>query len=155
MELQMLFLVGLWETPLDFHVFELCAFKFSHFGALLSYIRASSSELGSHSFEPHVFEPRSHVPESCSHVFEPHVYERHSSGSTLSEPRPHVFGPHPVGSLHFFDPDPTPPDRRSRNTRPVPVMSMRRISKWASRRTYKDNVSGMKLHCRATEIRAK
>lgn len=56
---------------------------------------------------------------------------------------------HPVGSLHFFDLDPTAPDPRLRNTRPVPGMSMRRVLKRASRRIYKDNISGMKLGCRA------
>ena len=95
---------------------------------------------------PHVFKP-------YSDVFEPYVYERHSTSSTLSEPRPHVFGTHLVGSLHFFNPDPAPPDCCLRNTHLVRVMSMRRVLKQASQRTYKNNVSGMKLGCKAIERR--
>ena len=45
------------------------------------------------------------------------------------------------------------PGLRFRNTCPISVMSMRRVSKRTSRRTYKDNVSGMKLGCRAIEKR--
>ena len=72
-----------------------------------------------HGSESHGCEPRSHVSKSRPHVFKPHVYERHSLGSTSSEPCLHVFKlhsfkPHPVGSLHFFDPDPAPPDPRLR-----------------------------------------
>ena len=63
------------------------------------------------------------------------------------------FGPHPVGSP-YFDPVLTTLDPRLRNTRPVLATSVvRRVLKRASRRTYKDNVSGMKLGCRAIERR--
>ena len=98
-------------------------------------LRPHVSEPRPHVFEPHVSEPR-------SHVYEPYSFELHS------------FGPHLVGSLHFFDPDPTAPDSCLRNIRPVLATSVvRRISKRASRRTYKDNVNGMKLGCRAIERR--
>ena len=120
-------------------------FRASHFQASFSRIRASLSKLDSHSFEPCTLEP---------HVFEPHVYERHSSGSTLSELcshvfkpyffEPHFFKPHPVGSLHFFDPNPIAPDPRMRNIFLV-ISVVRRVSKRASRQTYKANVGGIRL----------
>ena len=48
----------------------------------------------------------------------------------------------------------TPPDPRLRNICPVLATSVvRRVSKRASWRTYKDNVSGIKLGCRAIEKR--
>ena len=58
------------------------------------------------------------------------------------------------GSLHFFDPDPTAPDPCLRNTRFIIVVSaLGHVSKQTSRRTYKDNVSSMKLGFRAIERR--
>ena len=101
-------------------------FGASRFRASLSRIRASPSELDSHSFEPCALEP--HVSKPRFHVSEPHS-----------------FKPHPVGSLHFFDPDPAPPDPRLQNTCPVSVMSMRRVSKRAGQRTYKASVGGVRL----------
>ena len=88
--------------------------------------------LGSHSSEL-----RSHVSKPCSHIFEPRCFKLH-----------------PISFLHFFNPDPAPPDPRLRNICPVLATSiMRRISKRASRRIYKNNVSGMELGCRSIERR--
>ena len=84
---------------------------------------------------------------------------RKTFGASRSKPRfhfsePHSFKPHPVGSLHFFDPDHAPPDPRLRNICPVlTTLVVRRVLKRASWRTYKDNSSGMKLSCRAIERR--
>ena len=50
----------------------------------------------------------------------------------------------------------TPPDPHLRNICPVlATLVVRRVSKRASRRTYKNNVSGMKLGCRAIKIGAR
>lgn len=124
--MQMPCLVGLQERPLELHVSKPC-----------SHVSESRS---------HVSKPRSHVSEPRFHVSKPR--------SHVSEPCSHVYEPHPVGSLHFFDPDLTAPDPRLRNIRLVTLV-VRRVLKRASWRTYKDNVSGMKLGCRAIEIRAR
>ena len=90
-------------------------------------------------FELHVSEPRSHVSEPHSHVPEPHP-----PGSTLLGPI--------LSALYTFS---ARPDPRLRNIRLVLATSVvRRVSKQASWRTYKNNVSSMKLGCRAIEIGA-
>ena len=125
-------------------------FGFHSFGALLSHLRASLFD--SHSSEPSALEP--HISGSRSHPFESHSLSLTLTNLALSSRSLglHPFEPYPVGSLHFFDPDPNAPDPRLRNIRPVTSV-LGRVSKRVSRRTYKDNVSGMKLGCRAIERR--
>ena len=159
MQLQMPCLVGLQERPLGPPVSKLCPHGFEP--------RFHVSEPCSHVFELCALEP--HISEPRPHVFKPYVYERHSSGSTLSEPLSLSLTPLNLAlssrssdltlsglilsALYTFS---TPPDPRLRNIHPVLATSVvRRVSKRASRRTYKDNVSGMKLGCRAIEIGAR
>ena len=134
MQLQMLWLVSLWEKSLGPYVSKPC----------------------SHVFEPrpHVSKPRSHVFELCFHVFElysnvfePYVYERHFLDSTFFEPRLHIFEPHSVGSLHFFDPDSNTSNPCLWNISLVTLV-LERFLKKSSWQIYKDNASGMKLGCR-------
>ena len=65
----------------------------------------------------------------------------------------HHFKPHPIGFLHFFNPDLTIPDPCFRNTCPISVMPMWRVFKQASWRNYKNNSCDMKLSCRAIKKR--
>ena len=92
-------------------------------GPQVSALRSYVFEL--YAFESHISEPRSHILElhvskPCTHAFEPRS-----------------FKPHPVGSLHFFNPDPASPDPCWRNICSVlATLVMRRVLKRASRRTY-------------------
>ena len=113
---------------------SLSRFRASRFQALLSRIWAPPSELDSRSFEPCAFK--------ASHLW--------ASFSGF-----HHFEPHLVGSLHSFDLVLTASGLRFRNTCPISIMSMRHVSKRTSQRTYKDNVSDMKLSCKAIEIRTR
>ena len=105
MQLQMLCFVGLWKRPLDFHVskpcshvFELCAFE-PHVSEPCFYVYKRFS-LGSTLSELHDSESRLHVSAPRSHIFEHHVFGPCAFESLFG---PHFFGPHPIGSLHFFD----------------------------------------------------
>ena len=75
-----------------------------------------------------------------SHAFKPHVFKPHPSSLTLTS-----LGLTPSSLTLLALRTPSTPvlttlDPRLRNTRPVPVMSMRCVSKRASRRTYKASV---------------
>ena len=87
----------------------------------------------------------------CSHIFEPYPPSLNFHGSEpcfhVSKPCSHVFGPHFVGSLDFFDLDHTAVDLCLRNICPV-TLTLGCVLRRASWRTYKDNVSDMKLGCK-------
>ena len=113
---------------------------FSWFRALLSPFRVSL-------FEPHISEPRSHYFESHFLSFTLLNFALSSRSLGL-----HSLSPHSIGSLHFFDPNPTPPDPRLRNIHSVTSV-VRCVLKQSSRRTYKDNINDIKLGCKAIERR--
>ena len=110
---------------------SLSRFRVSRFRASLSRFRASLSRfwaLRSRASRFRASPSRFWALRLRASLFGLHSFWASLSGFYSFKPQPfeidsHSFGPHPVGSLYFFDPDPTAPDPRLRNTCPVSCLS--------------------------------
>lgn len=93
----------------------------------------------------------------CSNVFKTHVFKYRAFEILFGS---HSFGPYFANSLHFFGStflnlillvlytSLTLPNLSLQNICPV-ILVVRRVLKQTSWQTYKNNVSGIKLSCRA------